>query len=422
MTSTPSTSTQPAAPAPDFLSGFAKTQPDKAALIEDRPDGTMRRWTYAELNRKANQLANAFLGFGLEPRQSVLWCGLNSHEVALMGHAARKSGITSVPMNYRLSAEEAAYVTDNSDALLIWTDAEYAELFRSIRKQTPKVREIVVFGGEAPKGTIAAEDWLRGVSEVEPVPPPFEARTMIYTSGTTGKPKGAVRTGQGNPEQLGALLAHVGYKQDDIYLTTGPLYHSGPGGFMGIAFLLGNTTVIQRKFDPEDWMRVLEKYRVTSTFSAPTPIRRIVSLPDEIKKKYDRSSLRIMIANAAPWPFPLKQAYVRDFPPSRCGRCTARPSSASTWCSSPRTRCASPAPAASRRRWSRSGCSTTTARRSPSRACPARSSSRARRSSTPTTRRTTSTRPTCAADSTPWATWPTGTRKASTSSAIARRT
>ena len=75
---------------------------------------------------------------------------------------------------------------------------------------------------------------------------------------------------------------------------------------------------------------MLEKYRVTSTFSAPTPIRRIVSLPDEIKKKYDRSSLRIMIANAAPWPFPLKQAYVRDFPPSRCGRSTARPSSAST--------------------------------------------------------------------------------------------
>ena len=308
MTSTPSTSTQPAAPAPDFLSGYAKTQPDKAALIEDRPDGTMRRWSYAELNRKANQLANAFLGFGLEPRQSVLWCGLNSHEVALMGHAARKSGITSVPMNYRLSAEEAAYVTDNSDALLIWTDAEYAELFRSIRKQTPKVREIVVFGGEAPKGTIAAEDWLRGVSEVEPVPPPFEARTMIYTSGTTGKPKGAVRTGQGNPEQLAALLAHVGYKHDDIYLTTGPLYHSGPGGFMGIAFLLGNTSVIQRKFDPEDWLRVLEKHRVTSTFSAPTPIRRIVSLPDEIKNKYDRSSLRIMIANAAPWPFPLKQS------------------------------------------------------------------------------------------------------------------
>src|SRR5262245_39656627 len=215
MTSTPSTPA--AAPAPDFLSGFAKTQPDKPALIEDRPDGTLRRWSYAELNRRANQLANAFLGFGLQPRQSVLWCGLNSFEVALMGHAARKSGMTSVPMNYRLSADEAAYVTDNSDALVIWADAEYADLFLSIRKQTPKVREIVIFGGEAPKGTVAAEDWLRGVAETEPQLPPFESRTMIYTSGTTGKPKGAVRTGQGNPEQLQAMLAHIGYRPDDIY-------------------------------------------------------------------------------------------------------------------------------------------------------------------------------------------------------------
>jgi acyl-CoA synthetase (AMP-forming)/AMP-acid ligase II len=316
MTSTPATPSSPAAaPAPDFLTAYAAVQPDKMAILEDPPDGPVRSWSYAELNRRANQLANAFLGFGIKPRESVLWCGMNSHEVALMGHAARKSGITSVPMNYRLSAEEAAYVTDNSDALLIWTDAEYAELFLSIRSQIPKVREIVVFGGEAPRGTIAADDFLRGVADSEPKLPAFEAKTMIYTSGTTGKPKGAVRTGQGNPDQVKALLAHVGYRPDDIYFTTGPIYHSGPGGFMGIAFLLGHSTIVQRRFDPEDWLRVVEQHRVTSTFSAPTPIRRIVSLPEEVKARYDRSSLRVMIANAAPWPFSLKQAYCKDFPP-----------------------------------------------------------------------------------------------------------
>src|SRR5687767_11595363 len=106
MTSTPNApSTPAAAPAPDFLTAFAASRTDQPAVIEDSPDGTVRQWSYAELNRRANQLANAFLGFGLKPRESVLWCGLNSHEVALMGHAARKSGITSVPMNYRLSPE-----------------------------------------------------------------------------------------------------------------------------------------------------------------------------------------------------------------------------------------------------------------------------------------------------------------------------
>ena len=83
---------------------------------------------------------------------------------------------------------------------------------------------------------------------------------------------------------------------------------------MGIAHGLGNTVVVQRKFDPEDWLRLVETYRVTSTFSAPTPIRMICTLPDEVKARYDRSTMRRMIANAAPWTFALKQMYLADFP------------------------------------------------------------------------------------------------------------
>jgi fatty-acyl-CoA synthase/long-chain acyl-CoA synthetase len=138
---------------------------------------------------------------------------------------------------------------------------------------------------------------------------------MIYTSGTTGKPKGAFRRGAGDPSQVAALLGLIGYTSDDVYITTGPLYHSGPGGFMGIAQVLGQSVVVQRKFDPEDWLRLVESYGVSSTFSAPTPIRMVCSLPDEVKAKYDTSSMRRMIANAAPWSFALKQMYVRDFPP-----------------------------------------------------------------------------------------------------------
>jgi fatty-acyl-CoA synthase/long-chain acyl-CoA synthetase len=101
---------------------------------------------------------------------------------------------------------------------------------------------------------------------------------------------------------------------DDIYLTTGPLYHSGPGGFMAIAHALGNTVLVQKKFDAEDWLRLVDKYRVTTTFSAPTPVRLICNLPKEVKAKYDTSSMRRFIANAAPWSFALKQLYLTDFP------------------------------------------------------------------------------------------------------------
>ena len=137
---------------------------------------------------------------------------------------------------------------------------------------------------------------------------------MIYTSGTTGKPKGAFRRGNAGAQQSAALMAHIGYTTDDVYIPTGPLYHSGPGGFMGVAQALGQTVVLQRKFNAEDWLRIVDKHKVTSTFSAPTPIRMICALPADVKARYDTSSMRRMIANAAPWSFALKQMYLADFP------------------------------------------------------------------------------------------------------------
>jgi len=139
--------------------------------------------------------------------------------------------------------------------------------------------------------------------------------TMIYTSGTTGNPKGAVRYEARSPDQGLAMLELMQYGPGDVYVTCGPLYHSGPGGFAATAHRLGNTIVVQHKFDAEDWLRLIDKYSCSSTFSAPTPIRMVVNLDAEVKAKYDTSSMRIMVANAAPWPFALKQAYVEDFPP-----------------------------------------------------------------------------------------------------------
>jgi fatty-acyl-CoA synthase/long-chain acyl-CoA synthetase len=300
---------------PDILTLHALANPQKPGAIEDRPDGTVRSWTYDELNRQANRLANVMLGLGVGPRDKVVWWGPNSLGVVAIGHAARKIKATAVPLNYRLSPEEASYVVGNSDAVLVYVDAEYAELFSKIRGEIPQVRNVLTFDGPAGPDMLDADALAAEAGDAEPeTASETEAETMIYTSGTTGKPKGAVRSGVGDPEQLGALLMRIGYQPDDVYLTTGPLYHSGPGGFMAIAYALGNTCVIQRRFDPEDWLRLLEKYRVSSTFSAPTPIRMICNLDPGVKARYDRSTMRVMIANAAPWSFALKQAYLEDFP------------------------------------------------------------------------------------------------------------
>jgi fatty-acyl-CoA synthase/long-chain acyl-CoA synthetase len=301
----------------DFLTAHAQAQPSKLAVVDDRPDGTIRRLTFAELEADANRLANVLLGLGAEPGRKVLWCGQNSIGAVTVVNAARKIGVTAVPLNYRLSAEEAAFVVDHCDAVIVYTDAEFAPLFEAIRASIPKVEQIVVFDGAPLAGMLSAADLMAAAPSSEPpLPESTEAgATMIYTSGTTGQPKGALRRGVGDPSQVLAMVQLIGYTPDDVYMTTGPLYHSGPSGFMAIAQALGQSVVVQRKFDPEDWLRLLQTYRVSSTFSAPTPIRMVCSLPDEVKARYDRSSMQRMVANAAPWSYALKEQYVRDFPP-----------------------------------------------------------------------------------------------------------
>ena len=300
---------------PDLLSIYAESQPDKPAVVDDRGGGDVVRWTYAELEAEANRLGNALVSLGMTHGEKVVWCGPNSRQVVAVVNAARKAGAVAVPLNYRLTPDEALYVIDNCDASIAYVDAEHAPMFAALRDRLGKLRQVIVYGGTPPAGMLG-DDFVAGFSPK----PPEEAEeenagaTMIYTSGTTGKPKGAVRRGRPGDAAVVGLLGLIGYTPDDIYLTSGPLYHSGPGGFMGGALALGQTIVVQRKFDPEDWLRLVDTYRVSSTFSAPALIRMACSLPPDVKARYERSSMKRMIANAAPWSLALKQQYLADFP------------------------------------------------------------------------------------------------------------
>ena len=297
----------------DLLTKHAERMPDKVAVIDDRPGEPVRSMTFGDLNRYVNRIANGLLERGVGPGAKVLWGGKNSLEQLAFVHAGRKVGCITVPLNYRLSDEETVYIVDNSDSELVWMDGEYAGMFERIAPALDKVRDVVIFAGDPRPGQVAEADFLG--DETEPTLPEVAAGTMIYTSGTTGHPKGAVKTGMASLEQTSGLFHLLGYQHDDIYLTCGPLYHSGPGGFARSAHAMGHTIVVQHRFDPEDWLRLLDTHRCTSTFSAPTPIRMICDLPAGVKDRYDRSSMRVMIANAAPWSMALKEAYLANFPP-----------------------------------------------------------------------------------------------------------
>jgi long-chain acyl-CoA synthetase len=305
----------------DLLALHAQTTPDKLAVVDDH-DGSVRRLTWAQLDAEANRLGHVLLGRGVGPGGTIAWCGQNSVGVVVFLAAAHRLGATAVPVNYRFTDDEATYVVSHSDAAVVYVDAGLAPMLARIRAEIPAVQSVLVFDGSSPN---PADPWFDEADELiaaAPASPPEigdaagAAATMIYTSGTTGKPKGALRKAASvDMAAIGALVALIGYSGDDVYLTTGPLYHSGPLGLMTLAHALGQTVVVQRRFDPEDWLRLVETYRCTSTFSAPTPIRAICNLPADVLDRYDRSSMRIMIANAAPWSIALKRRYLEVFPP-----------------------------------------------------------------------------------------------------------
>src|SRR5580658_6244589 len=142
----------------DTLSMFAQSQPGKPAVIDDRPEGPVVTWTYAELEAQANRIGNLLLSLGAGPGRKVLWCGPNSPQVLAVMSAARKLGAVAVPLNYRLAPEEAVYIIDHSDAEIAYVDYEHAPMFAAISDRLAKVRHIIAVGGAAPDGMLSDAD------------------------------------------------------------------------------------------------------------------------------------------------------------------------------------------------------------------------------------------------------------------------
>ena len=131
----------------------------------------MRRCTYAELEARSNQVAHVLADLGIGPGTKVAWCGQNSMGIVEVINASRKLGATAVPVNYRLSDDEAAYVVDHCDATVVYVDAEFAALFARIRSELPKVEAVLVFDGEPLADMLGADALIDASPAVEWVAP-----------------------------------------------------------------------------------------------------------------------------------------------------------------------------------------------------------------------------------------------------------
>jgi acyl-CoA synthetase (AMP-forming)/AMP-acid ligase II len=289
----------------DILSAHATAHPGKAALICN--DDVL---TYADLEERACRAANALADLGLQAGDRVATVSFNSIASFEVSSGLRKLGAVGVPVNFRLQGEELAYILNDSGARVVCAGPELVERVEAVRPLLTRRPTLLALGStSAPKGWLSMEEQMKIASSLAP-PPPSEAgtgATMIYTSGTTGHPKGAYRP-QGLPlEQILQTIELFTLRPDDVHLMAGPGYHSAVGFFASLTLACGATVVIMPHFEPELALRLIERYRVTTTFMAPILLQRIVDLPPAIQERFDLSSMRVIVVAAAPCPFWLKQ-------------------------------------------------------------------------------------------------------------------
>jgi acyl-CoA synthetase (AMP-forming)/AMP-acid ligase II len=286
----------------DVLARHAAAHPDTAAVIDGE-----RRLSWQQYHEARNRLVHALAGLGLAAGEHAVVYAHNSLEVLLASAALRALGAVPVPMNHRLTAEEVGYILDHSDAVAVFASDAFVPMLERVRERASRLRHVVLLGGERRPWAHHVEALLAAGRPAPVTAPPGLGGSMIYTAGTTGKPKGARRHAADPAAVLPRMRALRCAAPDDVHLVAGPLYHSAPGGFATYAHALGQTVVVMPRFDAEDALRTIERHRCTTTFMAPTLLKRLVDLPPEVRRRHDVSSLRSIVVAAAPCPMRVKE-------------------------------------------------------------------------------------------------------------------
>ncbi|MEK6229698.1 MAG: AMP-binding protein, partial [Actinomycetota bacterium] len=291
-------------PAAGFITG-AVIHPNDTAVVDDR--GTL---SWREIDERTNALAHSLADAGIKEGDGVAIMCRNHRGFIEATVAIAKLGGNALYLNTAFAGPQLTEVVKREKPIAIVFDEEFSELLSDAAER--RKRFIGWHDSDDLDDPTLDELIEKGPTEA-PVPPKETGKAIILTSGTTGTPKGANR---GSPESMDpavSLLSKIPMRSGETSHIAAPLFHSWGFAHFTMGMLLGATVVITRKFDPEDCLAQVERYRADHLVVVPVMMKRILELPESTRRKYDTSSLKIVAASGSALPGDLAGEWMDEF-------------------------------------------------------------------------------------------------------------
>jgi len=284
----------------------AQKYADKTALKDKS-----RCFSFAQINKRVNKLANGLLSLGLKKGDKVSVFLENCIEIIEIYLACAKTGLVINPINFRLSSADVAYIADNSDAKVFITHDEFIPMIDSIRDKLLKVKDYFVVPINSEKETKhekykSYNQFLTEFNDTEPATlysvKPEDTWVLLYTSGTTGKPKGVVRSHESYTAFYLINAVDFQFTENDICLNVMPLCHVNTTFFSFTFTYIGGAIYVHpaRHFDPKDILGIVQREKITFISLIPTHYSIILSVPGKERALYNVSSVKKLLCSSAP--------------------------------------------------------------------------------------------------------------------------
>jgi acyl-CoA synthetase (AMP-forming)/AMP-acid ligase II len=292
----------------EFLSIATAICPDKTAIVfEDK------RYTFAQLNERVNRLTNGLKKIGAKKGDVIAFLQVNCNQCVETYFAVARMGGIYLPMNFRAKEKELSYMLNSAEAKVLIAGERYITMIQSIRPELKYLKHLISIETKHPDMHYY-EDIIKSASAAEAVTPVDDKDTTIlmYTAGTTGFPKGVMLSHTSFSTYMLENVTPPDPEAVESNILTVPLYHVAGIQAMMAAIYGARTLVMERQFEPEEWMTLVEKEKANRAMMVPTMLKQLLDHPNF--KKHNLKSLKVITYGAAPMPLPVIRKALEEFP------------------------------------------------------------------------------------------------------------